>query len=203
MSLLEKVEVPEGKSGVWSVERFEVKEAESMMSFFAYRGRAPHPGWYTRLSCGREVIMSDTPAEMSDHYEPVREAMRLGGSVLINGLGLGMVLKNILLQPNVTDVAVVELSEDVIRLVGPTYETDPRVTIVHADAYTWEPPKGKRYSIVWHDIWPSLCGDNLPEMAKLHRKYGRRCDWQGSWGKRLLEAEKRREGRQSRYAYGW
>jgi hypothetical protein len=42
--------------------------------------------------------------------------------------------------------------------------------------------KGERYGMVWHDIWDSFCGDNLPEMTRLKRKYGRRADWQGCWG---------------------
>ena len=50
-----------------------------------------------------------------------------------------------------------------------------------ADALEYKPPRGEQYDVVWHDIWPNICTDNLPEMHKLHRKYGRRCNWQGSW----------------------
>jgi hypothetical protein len=37
-----------------------------------------------------------------------------------------------------------------------------------------EMSKGKRYDMVWHDIWDDICSDNLEGMAKLHRKYGDR-----------------------------
>jgi spermidine synthase len=123
--------------------------------------------------------MSDTPAEMRDHWEAVYHAK---GSCLLNGLGIGMVLKNILLEPEVTDVTVVEISQDLIDIVSPHYP-DPRVTFVCADALLYAPPKGKRFGMVWHDIWDDICADNLPIMEKLHRKYGKRTDWQGSWAK--------------------
>ena len=93
-----------------------------------------------------------------------------------------MVLKNILLKPEVTDVTVVEISQELIDIVAPHYP-DERVTFVCASAFDYKPPKGKRYQMVWHDIWDYICADNLPEMTKLHRKYGRRTDWQGSWCK--------------------
>jgi spermidine synthase len=121
--------------------------------------------------------MSDTPAEMRDHYAPARMAR---GSCLLNGLGIGMVLKAVLKKPEVTDVTVVELSREVLDMVSPHYG-DQRVTFVCADAMTYSPPRGKRYQMVWHDIWDYICADNLPEMRRLHRKYGRRADWQGSW----------------------
>ena len=45
-----------------------------------------------------QIIMSDTIAEMEDHYMPWRMAT---GNILINGLGLGLLLYNCLLKKNV------------------------------------------------------------------------------------------------------
>jgi hypothetical protein len=123
------------------------------------------------------VVMSDTPAEKQDHYGFVHAAK---GHCLINGLGIGMCLKAVLLKESVTAVTVVEKSADVIALVAPYY-TDPRVEIVHSCAFEYEPPKGVRYGAVWHDIWDNICSDNIEQMKRLHRKYGRRAGWQGSW----------------------
>lgn len=113
------------------------------------------------------------------------------GEALINGLGIGMVLKNVLLKDEVEEVTVVERSADVIALVAPHYR-DPRVTVVHADAMEYAPPKGKRFDAVWHDIWTFVCADNLPQMHRLHRRYGRRAAWQGSWSRDIIEAGERR-----------
>lgn len=77
---------------------------------------------------------------------------------------------------------------DVIRLVAPPYQAiyRDRLVVIQANAFEFVPPKGKWYGVVWHDVWNDLCADNLSEMSRLHRKYGRRCDWQGSWGRELI-----------------
>ena len=185
-----KVDIPEGQSGNWHIERFEVSEEaaslERLRSAFNPGRRMPVPvGQYTRLMYEapnrmRTLVMSDTPAEISDHLEPIYRAK---GQVLVNGLGLGVVVKAMLEKPEVKSLTVIEFSPDVIALVGDYYvaQYGDRLEIVNADAFTWQPPRGVRYTIVWHDIWNHICSDNLPEMHRLHRKYGRRTDWQGSW----------------------
>ena len=96
---------------------------------------------------------------------------------------MGVVIKALLGKEEVKTITVIEKSQDVIQLVASTYEKDPRVVVLWADAYEVRPSKLVHYDCVWHDIWDNICGDNLKEMAKLHRKYGRKCDWQGSWCK--------------------
>ena len=191
--LIEKVTVPEGTIGPWSVQRFEVTESEAKIGTLrsAFNGRgAITPGIYTQLRHQRRgLIMSDTPDEMRDHYPAVRHAR---DHVLINGLGLGMVLATILKKSDVARVTVIEISDDLIQLVGPHYMGDPRVEIVHADAFEYQPPRGARYGAVWHDIWDDLCGDNLEPMTRLKRKYGRRADWQGCWGEDYIRHQLQR-----------
>jgi hypothetical protein len=48
--------------------------------------------------------------------------------------------------------------------------------------------------VAWHDVWANICEDNLPLMARLHRRYGRRVNWQGSWSKEVVLAARRRGG---------
>lgn len=145
----------------------------------AMKGRGYIPeGEYTSLTCkGRGIVMSDTPDEMRDHYHAFWKAK---GHVLINGLGLGMVLGAILRKPEVEHVTVIEIDPDVIDLVGPHYACG-RLTIINVDAFEYVPPKGARFGAAWHDIWDDYCADNLPEMTRLKRRYGRRADWQGCW----------------------
>lgn len=181
--LIEKVTIPEGESGVWRVERFDVPENSIQQMRLAMSGRYLPAGTYTSLKRGGKLVMSDTPDEMRDHAWFVNKAT---GHCLINGLGLGMCLKAILKKGDVTQVTVIEKSRDVLALVSPHY-TDKRVQYIHADAFEYQPPKGARYCAVWHDIWDDICADNLPEMKTLHRKYGRRADWQGSWCRSLCE----------------
>ncbi len=189
-----KVSIPEGRSGDWEVSRFTVGKLneDPKRLYYALHGRDVPEGTYTRLTHGGSVVMSDTPMEVRDHLEVVGYINKFGGYVLINGLGLGVVLKAALACPKVVHIEVVEVSEDVIKLVAPTYQGDPRLTIHHADAFTFQPPKDITWTIVWHDIWDTICSDNLAEMAKLHRKYGHRvAGWQGSWSKELCLRNKR------------
>lgn len=200
-----KVSVPEGRCGVWRVERLVVTGGdEGWQKLRAILNphrpaRVVPAGTYTYLkriggTFGDETVMSDTPDEIRD-LRPLFDRVDLftdGGSgegiaVLINGLGLGIALRGVLLEPAVRRVDVVEIDPDVIALVGPTYAHDARVHIIAADAFRWESPKGARWDVVWHDIWDSICGDNVKGMIRLHRKYGRRCRWQGSWCRELCE----------------
>lgn len=196
--LLRKVDVPEGTDGDWSVERFTVSEQEAsfhnLREAINFRRRTVSPGTYTRLTHKGAVVMSDTSMEICDHWEPVRKAMRYASrskiDVLVNGLGLGVVIQAVLDLPKVRQVTVVEKSPAVLRLVKPHYMDrygEKRLSVVCADALTWKPLVNQRYAVVWHDIWTNICGENLPDMHKLHRKYGRRCDWQGSWCRRMCE----------------
>ena len=175
-----KVDIPEMNGKEWCIERFTV---DRMDWHSALRGRkVPIGDMFTRLmriGGGRfgDPVMSDTPAEQQDLWEPVREAT---GSCLINGLGIGLLLKNILIKSDVTDVTVVEISQELLDMVSPHYN-DQRVTFICCDAYEYQPPKGKRYNMVWHDIWDNICSDNLDDMDRLHKKYGRLTSWQGSW----------------------
>lgn len=179
--MIPQVSVPEGSKGAWSVERFTVNPSSIEALRLSMSGRSIRAGEYTALRHkGRGVVMSDTPAEMQDHYGFIRSAT---GHVLINGLGIGMCLNAALLKPEVTRATVIEIDADVIALVGPHYLKDSRVQIIHSSAFDYPPPKGVRYGAVWHDIWDAICADNLSEMTRLHRKYGRLTEWQGSWCK--------------------
>jgi hypothetical protein len=175
------------------VTRFDISEDEAKFDAIRSGYRAVRPGTYTKLTMDGRLWMTDTPAEKGDHYDAVREMHRRGGRVLINGLGLGMVVSAALALPNVEHVDVVEHDERVARIVGAHYASD-RCTIHHADAYeqTRRWPAGTRWTVAWHDIWANMSEDNLPEMAKLNRSYGRRTDWQGCWGREHIEMERRR-----------
>lgn len=190
-----RVQLPEGMSGDWKVERFDVSESDASlqrMRAFSTGGRFVSAGSYTGLWNRRTLVMSDTSDEMRDHSWAISEAKTRGGDVLVNGLGLGMVVSAMLMSHSVKRITVIEKSEDVIKLVGPTLEQrhGAMIEIVNDDAFDYRPEKGKRFTVVWHDIWTDLCSDNLGEMATLHRRYGRRCDWQGSWGKEWINAHR-------------
>lgn len=184
-----KSDVPEGVSGEWAVERFVVRDhsisddrLEVLPGGLAYSWP---PGLYTRLRRGQTVFMTDTQDEWMSHCEPISQAARRGGRVLVNGLGLGLVVEGILRDPSsrVEHLTVVELSNDVIRLVGRhlTARYGDRLEIVTADAFAWQAPADARFSVVWHDLWDRPDSTVFPEIRRLEKRYRGLCDWQGSW----------------------
>ena len=209
--LLRKVDVPLGRCGEWSVERFEVGEENARvfnMREALHGHRFIEPGIYRSLvhrpeGQTGELWMTDTPAECADHAECVVQAARFGGHVLIFGLGLGVVTQAMCDMPNVEHVTVVELEQGVIDLVGPFWKNryGDKLSIVCADAFAWEPPRGQRFGVVWCDIWLHLSAGNLSEQARLNRRYARRSQWVGSWAQdvnRLMAREEKRQAAQFR-----
>lgn len=199
-----QVTVPVGEADGLVVERFEVTGNELWNVRAALKfDRGCMPGTYTRLidtnttgSQGPVLWMSDTTAERDDHKEAVAR-IELGRArrVLINGLGLGMVLQAALTYDHVTRVDVVEKDERVIKLVGPHYTTDPRVNIVHADAFermgNWETGPALRWDVAWSDIWSEISADNIPGMDRLHNYYRKRSRWHGMWCRKECLAMRR------------
>ena len=186
-----KVDVPENRIGDWAVERFEITEEGAKLfnlraSLHGLGYRFVIPGTYSSLTYRGHLVMSDTRAEIQDHLGIIGRAK---GKVLLNGLGLGLVLRACLLKPDVDHITVIEIAPEVISLVEPHLRErfDDKFVIHAGDALSWKAPKNSRWDVVWHDIWDSLCTDNLPDMHRLHRRYGHRSDWQGSWGRETLE----------------
>jgi hypothetical protein len=180
-SLIPLVDVPEGTCGKWSVEKFTISETDASRynMFLAFKpggaARSVKPGTYTKLMAkgAFDPIMSDTPAEIRDHFWFVRNA---SGKVLVTGLGLGVVTNALLLKPDVGHVTVIEVEPDIIKLVGGHYQAKfgDRLEIIQADAYKWvpEPPRFRgMFDYAWHDIWPSICSDNWNEIKKIKRHY--------------------------------
>jgi spermidine synthase len=102
---------------------------------------------------------------------------------------LGYAIEVCCRKGTVEHITVIEKSPDVIKLSGPHYlkRYPDKLTIIQADAFTWEPPKGMRYDVVWHDIWNNNCSDNLVEMDQLEQKYEYIADWQGCWDREACE----------------
>lgn len=182
------INVPDGISGNWAVESFTVEDGDTSQFISALKyGRSVPGGKYKRLVRNGTTVMSNTPDEIRD-FLPF--TFKAHGSIIINGLGLGVLLKKLLSKDDVTEITVIEKSYDVINLVAETYLKDKRVSIICADAFEFKPPKGKQYNYAWHDIWDYICSDNLKEMHTLHRKYGRRVDYQESWCRAQCERQK-------------
>ena len=181
-----------GTMGDAAIEHFTVSESESRFS--ALRpGEYVREGRYARLRVGRGLMMTDTHMERITNYEFLRRAQ---GDVLVGGLGLGMIVVPACAKKEVRSVTVLELSADVIGLVEPQIRHE-KLTVVRADVRTWRPPQ--KYQTIYFDIWPTICVDNLREIATLHRRYAKALDrsdgaaWMSSWQVKHLRALRRRD----------
>lgn len=184
--------VPPGEHGRAVIERFTVSAGSLGALRYALQGRPVTPGEYQRLLVDGVLWMSDTPAEAWDHRTLLLLARERAYSerrptVLVHGLGLGVAVES-LIGIGVASLDVVELDDDVLSLVGPHVQrladaAGVRLTLHHDNALTKAWPTVRRWDLVWHDIWPTISAVNLDAMTALHRRFGRRCYWQGSWCK--------------------
>lgn len=127
------------------------------------------PGEYVRLSVDNETVMSNTPMEVRTNQEFIQEAK---GDVFIAGLGIGMVIYEILKKPEVNSITVVEVNKTVIDVVMPylsQIKGIEKVKIIHGDVFNIE--LTEKFDTIYFDIWNTISGNNYPEMKLLTKKY--------------------------------
>ena len=135
-------------------------------------------------------MMSDGEDEHRTNIEVKYQAK---GNVLIAGLGIGMVLTEILKKKEVKHITVIELSQDVVDLVSP-YIKHKKLEIICVDIFNWYPVNKEQYDTIYFDIWPDLCTDDLAAMKTLHsrfRSYKAKDGWMSSWNIDALKRRKR------------
>lgn len=127
------------------------------------------------MNVGGDVVMEDSRSELRKHL-PIWMAAR--GRVLVTGLGLGCVVRGLLAKTDVDQIDVVEIDDDILRVIGPEFAKNPRVNLHLGDALKIDLP-GK-FDFAWHDLW--IEGEGLQRLhAKLFVKYRRLCGPQGAW----------------------
>lgn len=196
-----KVKREERQSEHWRIKNFEIDDRSAEYVKLVVSGRDPGLGSFTALHFRKEhpdyptvyqnlrdnewdsvtgwiPMMSDTRAEIFDHYPFLDYASWGDAEILITGLGLGMVAEACLAFGN--RVTVIERDPEVIALIADQIE-HPDLRIIQADALTWQPDR--KFDLAWHDIWPTITMTNLPDMRRMRRKYKRHVrSWQGFWG---------------------
>jgi len=125
-----------------------------------------------------DTVMKDGLVELRRHLPIWRHA---SGRVLITGLGLGCVVRGLLLKPEVEQIDVVEIDVQIIGIVGSTI-TDPRVRVHRGDALTLPWGKDDRWDYAWHDIFCSKHLSLVQHHSKLVVRYWDQCQVQGFWG---------------------
>lgn len=147
-------------------------------------------GTYAQLTSKTgQIWMTDTPMERASNLSVVKVA---SGRVLVAGLGIGMVIPAIANKSSVERLVVVEKEPEVIALVEPqlkawlSCEAGQKLEVIQADIFEYRPDT--KFDTIYFDIWPNICGDNLADMHRLHRRFGRWLNrdngadpWMSSW----------------------
>lgn len=163
-----KINVPDGQVGKWEVQSFQLsKEDAAFHNLQESRGlkryiKAGVP--YKRLlrhgdQCylNGYTVMSNTPAEIAD-LSPFLDQAR--GSVLIFGLGLGVVVQALMNKRDITSITVIEIDPDVIKLAGTHYlSVSRKLKIIEGDAFKYYDET--KYDAIWFDIWDEISEENL------------------------------------------
>lgn len=151
--------------GPWNVKRFNLKSCTGYFSLLSEMGEG------VALLNGDRVWMSITPMEIESHIVPQHSAK---GTVVIFGLGLGMITLSLLSKSKVKKIYVVDIDKDLIENFGSLltgeskrlYEeniANGRLELIECDCTKKFSPevkvklKGADYA--WVDVWDKL-GDN-------------------------------------------
>jgi hypothetical protein len=154
---------------------------------------------YQKLTRKGVNMMMNTP-EIVDDFEAFLTIAE--GSVLINGLGMGMCNVHLLQKETLKDLTVIEYDKSLVDFIAPLFEQEERCTIIHADAYKWEPPAGKYYDYVWHDVWTYQRISNLDDMETLFSKYKDIAGWQSAWRQEKCKQQAADEVARRKLLYG-
>lgn len=123
-----------------------------------------------------EVVMEDSRRELRKHL-PIW--LRAKGNVLVTGLGLGCVVRGLLASPHVAQITVVEIDPDILRVVGREFLGDPRVRMIHGDAFKVQ--LRDSFDFAWHDLWTEGERNLQCLHADLLMRFHPQAKRQGAW----------------------
>jgi len=124
----------------------------------------------TELKIHGETVMVDDPLHWMGMAELARNS---GGNVLVGGLGLGLIVYSLRINPHVKKIDVVEINEDVIKLIAPLLPKSKRIRIFHDNIYEFENSQTE-YNTVILDLWvKSEDEDGRPMVTEMLASYAK------------------------------
>lgn len=151
-------ELPTYKAGSFGQWRSERTPPLKYVPGYFMTAPEQQPGW--RFSRGKKIWMSLTRMEVESHMPHIAAAT---GHTVIAGLGMGFMLYNVLLKPEVTKVTVIEKDREVIALMDKVsnwrkWSGHEKVNLVIGDATTYTTTEPVDF--LYADIWPHVGDSN-------------------------------------------
>ncbi len=162
-----ELEVPEYSEATKSDWKLEKKNFPMIRGYFKGLQAPKHDNWV--LTKGGQFWMSLTPMETESQAPHAAAAT---GHTVIMGFGMGMLTYNVLKNPAVTKVTVIEIDPEVVELIKEVSDMDnwpgiEKMTMVYADALEWKP--SEPVDVVLADIWENLGEESLrPDLVKIY-----------------------------------
>jgi hypothetical protein len=166
---LTPLDIPEGKSGEVTIEHVKYPRGKPIMLVpmrtAFHRGEEPVSVTYGRttrwhyLKENGGVWTTDLPCEIEQQSKLIAE---MSGSVLVGGLGVGLITELLGRRDGVENILVVERNRDIVHLVWP-----------HIEA-----PKARVRSVVVEDLFDYLARQAVPHPLATDAEVGVRAfDW--------------------------
>ena len=101
----------------------------------------------------------------------------INGKVLIAGLGLGLDLLNVISNPNVKEIVLIEKQKEIIDLVWP-YVLHDKTKLIHKDIFEFLRTTDEQFDLIYFDIFPGgrmSFPEEADKLEKLARQRLRLC----------------------------
>ena len=105
-----------------------------------------------------KTLMVDDPL----HWLGMEELAQLckPGSVLVAGLGMGLILHHLVKRNDITQIKVIEIDPEIVNFIKPYIPKDPRITIEIDNYFNYVILTKENYDNVIIDLWVIGEGDS-------------------------------------------
>lgn len=126
-----------------------------------------------------QILMTDAP-EIFDGYRELFEIAH--GDVLIAGLGLGMCIVALEMNPNVRSITIIEKDDEILHLIAQSLMLKGKTIIMHANIFEYS--TALKFDIIFFDIWLNPTKQGKAELEILRERFSNNLlcgGWMSCW----------------------
>lgn len=148
--VLDKIKEYNGKINKSKIGDYEIKSIDGLKGIvqgYLYKKEDEYDIEILELHGPSHIWMRLTPLEIQASYFAIRMAK---GKVGVVGLGLGYVIEEMAKKPEVEEIVVYEISQEVIDLYYNNFPKNPKIKVVCCNAFE---AKSRRFDFFYADIY--------------------------------------------------